>query len=183
MIITIGGKIGSGKSTVAQMLANKLGYTVIGIGDMKRELAKKMWLTILERDQIGWSDPAKAREYDLQFDEYQKSLSLDSAIVLDSKLWFWNQPHSFKIFVDVSDEVGAQRVLNAQRDSDARNSYEEVLQTNAQRHQGHKENYTKLYGVDIFDMSHYDLVIDTTSLTPEEVLSQILEKFTVFIKK
>lgn len=162
------------------MLADRLRYTVIGIGDMKREIAQKAWMTILERDQMGWNNPDKAREHDIQFDEYQKSLPLDSNIILDSKLWFYNQPNSFKVFINVADDVWAERVFAAQRDSDARTSYEEVLQINAQRHQWHKENYKKLYNVDIFDMSHYDLVIDTTYMTPDEAFALIVDKFNNF---
>ena len=162
------------------MLADRLRYPVIGIGDMKREIAQKAWMTILERDQMGWNNPDKAREHDIQFDEYQKSLPLDSNIILDSKLWFYNQPNSFKVFINVADDVWAERVFAAQRDSDARTSYEEVLQINAQRHQWHKENYKKLYNVDIFDMSHYDLVIDTTYMTPDEAFALIVDKFNNF---
>ena len=163
------------------MLAERINYTVIGIGDMKRELARQQWMTILERDQLGRNDPTKAKEHDTQFDDYQKSLPLDAKIILDSKLWFWNQPHSFKIFISVSDAIGAQRVFDQQRDSDARSSYEEVLQTNIQRHQWHAENYKKIYGVDIFDMSHYDLVVDTTDMTPQEVLDRIMAKLDLLI--
>lgn len=42
------GKAGSGKGTVAKLLTDKLGYTYISIGNMKRELATTMGLTISE---------------------------------------------------------------------------------------------------------------------------------------
>lgn len=71
MIITLGGKCGAGKWTLAKKLAEKLWFTIIGIGDIKRELAKEMWLTIAQRDEIWWNDPAKAQEFDLKFEDYQ----------------------------------------------------------------------------------------------------------------
>jgi cytidylate kinase len=42
MLITIGGKNGSGKGTIGKLFAEKLGYKIISIGDMKRELAAQM---------------------------------------------------------------------------------------------------------------------------------------------
>jgi cytidylate kinase len=47
----------------------------------------------------------------LKFEEYQKSLALDSKVLLESRLGFLCQPHAFKVFLDVSDEVAAQRIL------------------------------------------------------------------------
>lgn len=183
MIITLGGKCGAGKWTLAKILSQDLHYTVIGIGDIKRELAKEMWITIAERDEIWWKDPSKAHEFDLKFEEYQKSLSLNDNIVLDGRMAFRCQPRAFKIFLDVSEEEWARRVFAAQRDSDARHSLEEVLATNAKRHLWHSETYKKLYGVDIFDLKQYDLVIDTTDLTPEEIAEMALHKFKEFMKK
>jgi len=48
MIITMSGKNGSGKGTVSKLLAEKLGYEYISIGNMKRELATAMGMTISE---------------------------------------------------------------------------------------------------------------------------------------
>lgn len=183
MIITLGGKCGAGKWTLAKQLSKQLHYTIIGIGDIKRELAKEMWITIAERDEIWRKDPSKAHEFDLKFEDYQKSLSLDDNIILDGRMAFRCQPKAFKIFLDVSEEEGARRVYGAQRDSDARHSLEEVLATNAKRHRWHNETYKKLYGVDIFDLNQYDLVIDTTDLTPSEIAGIALEKFTEFMGK
>jgi len=42
------GKAGSGKGTITKLLADKLAYTHISIGNMKRELATTMGLTISE---------------------------------------------------------------------------------------------------------------------------------------
>ena len=182
MIITLGGKCGAGKWTLAKKLAEKLWFTIIGIGDIKRDLAKQMWLTIAQRDEIGWKDPTKAHEFDLKFEDYQKSLSLEDNIILDWRMAFWCQPKAFKIFLDVSDEEWAQRVFQAQRDSDARHSLEEVLETNKKRNFWHAETYKKLYGVDIFDLSQYDLVIDTTELAPDEIYERVLQTFEVFIQ-
>lgn len=136
-----------------------------------------MGITILEFDRIGREHPEKAKEFDLKYEEYQKSLDVDSPIILDSRLGFRCQPNAFKVFLDVSDEVGAHRIYEAHRASDESKSYEAVLESNRARHAGHAEMYQKLYHVDIFDKNNYDFVLDTTDLTPDVVLERILAAY------
>lgn len=183
MIITLWWRIGSWKSTISKMIAEELWYEIISIWWLKRKLATEMGLTILEFDKIWWENPDKAKEFDLKYEDYQKSLPLESKVILDSKMSFDCQPDAFKVFMSVSDEEGAKRVFEAQRDDDESKSYEAVLEVNNNRHQWQQDTYKKLYGVDIFDESHYTLVIDTTSLSPEEVYTIIMEKFTAFTAK
>ncbi|MCX6741353.1 MAG: AAA family ATPase, partial [Candidatus Parcubacteria bacterium] len=46
MIITLSGKPGSGKTTVAKILAEKLGYKFYSTGDLRGQMAMKRGLTI-----------------------------------------------------------------------------------------------------------------------------------------
>lgn len=183
MIITLWWRIWSWKGTVSEMIATHLGYEIVSIGWMKRQLAEEMWLTILEFDKIWWENPEKAKEYDLKYEEYQQSLPLESKILLDSRLSFFCQPDAFKVFMSVSPEEWARRVFEAQRSSDESKSIESVLEYNTKREQGQQETYKKLYNVDLFDESNYTLVIDTTTKTPEEVFAEIIEQFTIFTQK
>jgi cytidylate kinase len=48
MIISIGGTHGSGKSTIAKMLAKKLNWPHYYMGGLRRETAKKKGLTLAE---------------------------------------------------------------------------------------------------------------------------------------
>lgn len=180
MIITLWWRIWSWKSTVSERLSQELGYEIISIWWLKRKLAEEMGLTILEFDKIGWENPEKAKEFDLKYEDYQKSLPLESKVILDSKMSFDCQPNAFKVFMWVSDEEGAKRVFEAQRTSDESASYEAVLETNKNRHQWQQDTYKKLYNVDIFDESHYTLVLDTTTMSPDEVYNAIIESFTTF---
>ena len=139
-----------------------------------------MGITILEFDQIWRNDPKKAQEYDLKYEEYQKSLDPKSNIVLDSRLSFWCQPDAFNVFLDVSDDEWARRIYNAQRSDDANESYEAVLQANQERHSWLQSTYIKLYDVDLYNTSNYDIYIDTSDLTPDEVYTQILQWYTTW---
>lgn len=165
------------------MLSEHLWYEIVSIWWLKRKLAWDMGLTILEFDKIWRENPEKAKEYDLKYEEYQKSLPLESKVILDSKMSFHCQPKSFKVFMAVSDEEWAKRVFEQQRTSDERKSYESVLAYNKERHQWWVENYKKLYDVNIFDMNHYTLVIDTSTITPQQAFEKIINAFTIFTQQ
>ena len=56
MIITISGKPGSGKSTVAKRLAAELGLTHVSAGDFMRDMATERGITVLELSAIAEND-------------------------------------------------------------------------------------------------------------------------------
>lgn len=85
MLITLGGKAGSGKGTVSELLADKLGYEIISIGSLRRKFAEEMGLSIYEFNLLG-EKPENQKEFDLKYEEYQKSLNPSSKILLDSRL-------------------------------------------------------------------------------------------------
>jgi hypothetical protein len=45
------------------------------------------------------------------------------------------------------------------------------------RRESEKKRYMTQYGVDIKDLMNYDLVVDTTCATPEEIADRIIESF------
>jgi cytidylate kinase len=79
------------------------------------------------------------------------------------------------VFVDVSDEEAARRIYAARRDTDQYASQQEVLDMTISRNKKDSVRYQALYGIDIYDMQHYDLFIDSTDKTPDEVLSMIYD--------
>ena len=176
MLITIWWKAGSGKWTVSKLLAEKLGYEIISIWDMKRKLAKEMWLNIHEFNLL-WEKPENAKEFDLKYEEFQKGLDLNSNIILDSRLGFFAQPNAFKILLDVSEEIAGERIYKAERDTDKQESLQAAIEEVHNRNKADFERYIKLYNIDLRDQENYDLVIDTWDKTPEEVANIILEKF------
>ena len=179
MLITIWWKAWSGKWTVSKLLANELNYEIVSIGDMKRKLAAEMGINIIEFNKM-WDDPEKSAEFDLKYEEYQKNLKLSDNIILDSRLWFYAQPNAFKILLDVDEEVAWERIFKAERDTDKHASKKHAVAQVKERNSSDEERYKKLYDVDLWNPNNYNLVIDTSEKTPEEVLQIILDEFKAF---
>ena len=104
-------------------------------------------------------------------------------VILESRLWFLCQPNAFKVFLNVSDEVASQRILNDKRTTDQFFSPEEALQVTKKRNQDDQNRYLSLYNIDLWDSSQYNLTIDTSNLTPEEVVEKILIEFSTYLEK
>lgn len=172
-------KAGSGKGTVSKLLADKLWYEIVSIGDMKRKLAAEMWINIIEFNKM-WDDPKNAKEFDLKYEEYQKSLKLTDNIILDSRLGFYAQPKAFKILLDVDEEVAWERIFKAKRETDKNTTKKHAIDEVKERNSGDEARYQKLYNVDLWNPNNYNLVIDTSERTPEEVLEIILDEFKAY---
>jgi len=178
MIISFSGAQGSGKSTIAKKLAEKLGFPRYYIGGLRREAAKKRGLTLSEYNKLGENDP----KTDFEVDEYQKKLGeeQDNFIIEGRTSWYFI-PHSTKIYLDVTPEVGAKRIFSSLQKKDDRNedinlkTWKDVLRSNQKRQESDRKRYKKYYDINVNDLSHYDFYLDTTNLTPEEVLAKIEE--------
>ena len=172
-------KAWSGKGTVSKLLAKELWYEIVSIGDMKRKLAAEMWINIIEFNKM-WDNPENAKEFDLKYEEYQQNLKLTDNIILDSRLWFYAQPKAFKILLDVDEEVAWERIFNAERSTDKHATKQHAIDEVKERNSNDEARYMKLYNVDLWNPNNYNLVIDTSDRTPEEVLQIILDEYKAY---
>lgn len=174
MIITISGKPGSGKSTVAKMLARKLGYRHYSMGDLRGKMALERGMNIDQLNALGEKDPSTDREIDAR----QEKLGMEEDnFVIDSRMGFHFIPHSLKIYLDISAKEAARRIFsdNANRpDERAYKSAAEAGAAQCKRVESDSKRYIKYYGVDCYDRSNYDVVIDTTKLRPGQVVEIII---------
>ena len=170
MIISISGSPGSGKSTAAKRVAEQLGMKFYSMGDLRGERALARGLTINEFNNLP-------EDTDTDVDQYVKKLGQgQDNFVIDSRLAWHFIPQSFKIFIKVDPRVGAERVMQGTRkDEPTHGSVDDTMRALAEREQGDQKRYKRLYEVDHLDLSHYDLVIDSSHTGKETVVSQILD--------
>ena len=65
----------------------------------------------------------------------------------------------------------------ANREGEHAATLEETVDQTRLRRASEKKRYMELYGVDIKNLSNYDLVVDTTYATPDEVAAVIINAF------
>jgi predicted cytidylate kinase len=177
MIITISGTPGSGKSTIAELLAKKLGFKHYSAGDFMRTMAEERGITLQELSEIS----VRERSIDDEIDRRTVDLAKrEDNIVIDSRLGWRFVPKAVKILLTVSEDVAAQRIFAARRPDEKYNiTLEKTKENMRKRLQTEITRYRNWYALDYTDPKHHDLVIDTSALTPEQIVGKIL----AFLKK
>ena len=173
MIITISGKAGSGKSTVAKMLSEKLKLRHYSIGDLMRAMADEKKLSLLELNRIAEKDKSIDFELDSKLKELGKT---KDDFIVDGRLTAFFIPNAkVKVFLDTNDNVRAERILKDKREHEKSKGLKDMIAKIKNREDSEKKRYKKYYGVDYLDKKLYNLVIDTTKLNPNEVVEKIME--------
>ena len=96
MQITVTGYPGSGNSTVAKLLAEKLGYKHYSAGDFRRQLAKDRGMTLHELNKIGETESWT----DIEADKISEKIGQEeNNFVMDAKIGFHFIPQSIKVFL------------------------------------------------------------------------------------
>lgn len=187
MIITITGNHGSGKSTVAKILASILNYERIYAGGIFRSMSKDSKHNPKNLAFEDWyASLAEDPKIDLQVDQMIADAAKErDNLILEGKVAFIANSHGKKkldIFIAVDKKEGARRIFeqklkNASERGEEKVYYhiDQAIKEIEQRLNVEKERYISLYGIDITNMNHYQLFIDSTNLTPEQVVGKILE--------
>ncbi|MGD9138694.1 MAG: cytidylate kinase family protein [Desulfobacterales bacterium] len=170
--ISIAGDLGSGKSTIARLLAGNIHCKRYSTGDIQREIAKKLRMSTLELNRYMENDTA----IDDDIDEFNKNLNLkEESFVIDSRMAWHFIPRSFKIFLKVDPNISAERVFrDSQRTSEHYADINKAKNELLHRKKSENDRFQSLYRVDCSDMNNYDLVVDTTYSNPKTIVNKIL---------
>ena len=170
-IITVTGDLGSGKSTVSNMLQERLNYNHVYTGKIQREIANRYQMTTLELNQYAETHP----EIDEEIDAIFKSLNDLNELIVDSRLaWFFIQK-SYKVYLKTNISVAADRISNdRQRTNEEYASKDEAIRDIISRKESENKRYMDLYGANCSDLSNFDLMIDTSFIAPEKVTDIII---------
>jgi len=165
-VVTVSGPHGTGKSTYAKALAEALRLRYVSAGELFRDLARQQKLSLEALSARAAQDPS----IDRMLDEKTKAEAKRGGVVIDAQLaaWMAGSLADVKVLLTAPNEVRFRRI--AERDhvgvEDARREteYRESIQ---------QERYKNYYGIDVNDLSIYDVKIDT-SLHPIEVTKKII---------
>ncbi|MFA5030869.1 MAG: cytidylate kinase family protein, partial [Patescibacteria group bacterium] len=181
MIITINGKPGSGKSSVAQLLAERLHLEYIDIGEIRRRAAKEKGMTLEEYNKWGETTTESDKPVD---DLLVQTGKEKDAMVISGRTAFHFIPHSIKILLDVDMHIAAQRIFNDKKINERNETHDvasvaSIEQSLHERMRSDMTRYKKYYSLNVYDKIHYDLVIDTSNISIE----QTYEKITTYLSK
>lgn len=177
MHITITGNLGSGKSTISRIIEDKYGFEIYSTGTIQRKLAKDLGKTTLEMNKLMATDP----KYDNMIDDATTRTAnenIDKKIIFDSRLAWHFVEKSFRVFVSVSLDLAAKRVYNDDNrgsveqyssELDAKKKLKDRAETEIVR-------FKEMYNVEYVNYSNYNLVIDSSYNTPEEIARVVMEE-------
>ena len=165
--ITLSGEVASGKSTIGKLLAARLNYNFISIGNKTRESAEKRGMTIVVFQKECMANPELDKQIDSDFsDECNENENL----VIDYRLGFKFITNAFHIYLNIAENTAIQRLKNANRDNETHHTLRE-------RNETFKTQFHNAYGVDYTNLKNYDLVIAVDeSSTQEEIIENIIRR-------
>jgi len=163
MLLTVSGPAGSGKSTTAADIARTLGIEHVSGGDIFRTLAAERGYTPVEFNELAEDDPDIDRDLDRRLREI--ALERDD-LVLESRLagWLAGDEADFRFWLDAPLSVRAARVADRED-----KSVEVAREETVRRERSEAKRYEAYYGIDIADLSIYDVALNTARWGPEHV--------------
>lgn len=179
MNITITGNLGSGKSSIGKILKEK-GYEIVSTGNIFRQLAMDKGLSVEEFNrQVNEATRNGDRSVDKMIDDTTAKIGRErDNIMFDSRLAWHFVPDSFKVFVITDINEASRRVFNdsVRANSESYESQEACKKALIHRQEMESVRFKEIYNIDYYDMSNYNLVIESTNAAPAEIAEEILTR-------
>jgi cytidylate kinase len=176
LVITVSGPHGTGKSTYARALAQALQLRYISAGEIFRDLAKQQKLSLEALSSQAAEDPS----IDRMLDERTKTEARRGNVVIDAQLGAWMAKDlvDVKVLLTAPDEVRFKRIAEREgvgiEQARRETEYREAIQ---------QKRYKEYYGIDVTDLSFYDIRIDTGLRPIEETERIIVEAVRGFLRQ
>ncbi len=177
--IIISGLPAAGKTEVAKLLGARLGLKELNGGDILKEIAREKGYVV---GGASWWDSAdgikflKERNNDPEFDREADRRMLarvkKGSIIVTSWTLPWLSDSGFKVWLDASVEVRANRM--AMRD---KSDIVVCRRTVAERDRMNSTLFENYYGIKLGrDKKPFDVIINTDKLTVEQTADEILKR-------
>ena len=176
MHISITGDLGSGKSTVAKEICQKLNFKYLSTGLIQRQLGQERGMNTLEFNKFATNN----KEIDDYIDQKLRDINdQEESYILDSRLGWYFVKNSFKVYLMALDEVAASRVLvDGKRVGeplaiDIKAKVDDLRE----RRKIESERFEMFYGIKQNIYNDFDAIVDTSSASISEVTALVLSLF------
>ena len=172
MIITIGGLAGTGTTTAAELLSERLDIPYISAGFIFREMAAERGMSVLEFSEFAEGNDDIDKEIDKR--QAEKAKSADKLIIEGRLSAYFVENADLRIWLVTPFDVRSKRI--AQREE---KSVEVAKNEIITREKSEALRYMEIHNIDISNMDIYDLIINTDTFNPESVSEIIIQTLKV----
>ena len=172
MRIAISGPPGSGKTTLCKLVAKKLDYEFVLVGQLFRQMALERRVDLEAFGRLAEEDETIDKELDERMLALAKS---NEDIVIEGRLagpiLKSRKVPVFAAYIDASEEVRASRIAERER-----KKVEDVLREMRIRERSERKRYMAYYGLDPSDRKIFDLWVDSSNKSAEDIAEIIVQK-------
>ncbi len=167
--ITVGGLPGTGSSTLCRVLEKAVGLPYVYAGQIFRQQAAEQGLSLEAFNELAQRDES----VDRGLDDRQLDLLRRGGLILEGRMSGWlariDALPAFKVWVTCDEEERVRRLVA--RDGGDPDTRARLMRERVARE---ADRYRRYYGVDIDDLSIYDLVVDSTHDPPDVLRDRVL---------
>jgi cytidylate kinase, putative len=173
--ITISGQAGSGKTSVSKELSKITGFKMISAGEIFRDMAEEKKMSLEAFSKYAEERP----KIDMLIDERQIELSNKfKDCIAEGRLSGWKiEDADLKIWLSAPLKTRLKRIMGREG-----KGYNAVLKETRGRENDGRMRYKKFYGIDLDDLSIYDLIINTEKWDKRSVTEIILRSLELWNK-
>jgi cytidylate kinase len=170
MNVTISGLPGSGTTTLAKILEEKLTLRHVYTGKIFRDTAKKYEMDVVAFGEYCQKHP----EIDREIDRNQEKILREGNTILEGRIAGWiahlKKIAAMKIWLECDRKTRVARIIKREGGNLAAKMAETT-----RREKSEHWRYKEYYGIDLADKEIYDLNVDTTHKTPEEIAQIVMD--------
>ncbi len=170
--VAISGPPGSGKTTVSEIVAKRLGYKLVLVGQIFRQMAEERRVSL---DTFGrYAEEDETIDKDLDSRMIAIARGEDDIVIegrLTGALLKRSDIDALAVHVDAAEDVRCLRI--AKREG---RPVDQVLSEMRVRERSEGKRYLAYYGIDASNRMIYDVWVDSSGRSAEEVADIIMDE-------